>query len=342
MEVFPVTKCSKAAGWLLLSAVLLVSCGPGRRVAGAPAVETKAAVSPAIAAGQYSGITHIDGSRYAVVDDKLPGGGIVFFDIDMDPGTGAIRLVRAEVPPATKLSNVSGRDGEGIAYANGKLYVSAESDQSIREYDLDGNPTGQAFAIPAEMGVENIVPNGGFEAFTYSPATGCFWATTERPLLQDTVVPRLHRLQRFDARFRPDRQYLYQMDEPLRTPDGTRAYIHGISALAALDDGSLVVLEREVSVPAGWVKALNETVSVTKLYQVTPSGNGRDILPKHLLLEFTTRASDLANFEGMCQGPVLRDGRRTLLLIADSQGGGGGWTREYLKIVILPANNPEK
>ena len=304
--------------------------------ASAPVVETKATVTPAIASGQYSGITHIAGSRYAVVDDKYRGGGILFFDIELDPVTGTIGQVRTEIPPATKLANVSGRDCEGIAYADGMLYVSAETDQSIREYDLAGNATGRTFAVPEEMGINRIHPNAGFEAFTYNAVTRHFWTTTERPLLKDTLVPRLHRLQRFNDSFQPDRQYLYQMDEPFASPADTRAYIHGISAMTALDDGSLLILEREVYVPTSLVRAIGETFSVTKIYQVVPSGDGSAILPKHLLVEFTTRAANLANYEGMCLGPVLQDGRQTLLLIADSQGGYGGLTKEYLKVILLP------
>ena len=318
--------------------------------ASAPAVETKATVTPDIASGQYSGITHIAGSRYAVVDDKYRGGGILFFDIELDPVTGAVGRVRTEIPPATKLANVSGRDCEGIAYADGMLYVSAETDQSIREYDLAGNATGRSFAVPAEMGINRIHPNAGFEAFTYNAVTRHFWTTTERPLLKDTLVPRLHRLQRFNDSFQPDRQYLYQMDEPFASPTDTRAYIHGISAMTALDDGSLLILEREVYVPTSLVRAIGETFSVTKIYQVVPSdsaaipaggssgdtSDGGAILAKRLLVEFTTRAANLANYEGMCLGPILQDGRQTLLLIADSQGGYGGLTREYLKVILLP------
>ena len=44
---------------------------------------------------------------------------------------------------------------------------------------------------------------------------------------------------------------------------------------------------------------------------------------------------DLANFEGMCLGPTLPDGTRTLLLIADSQNGSGGLTQEYVKVILL-------
>ncbi len=333
---FPMTKHLLSILWAALLATVLVSCGPTRRMTTASSVETKATVSPAIAAGQYSGITRISDNHYAVVDDKLRGGGIVFFTVEVNRANGEIGRVQAMVPPATKLSNVSGRDCEGIAFADDKLYVSAESDQSIREYDLSGNETGRCFTIPKEMAVESIHPNAGFEALTYSASTRHFWTTTERPLLSDTVVPRLHRLQRFNASFQPDAQYLYQMDEPLKSSDGTRAYIHGIPALAALDDGSLIVLEREVYVPASLMRAISETVSVTNLYQVNPTGDGKSILPKRLLAEFSTGAANLANYEGMCLGPVLQDGRRTLILIADSQGGYGGLTREYLKVIILP------
>ena len=84
------------------------------------------------------------------------------------------------------------------------------------------------------------------------------------------------------------------------------------------------------------MRAIGETFAATKIYQVFPSGDGSAVLPKRLLVEFTTRASNLANYEGMCLGPMLKDGRKTLILIADSQGGYNGLTREYLKVIILP------
>jgi hypothetical protein len=37
----------------------------------------------------------------------------------------------------------------------------------------------------------------------------------------------------------------------------------------------------------------------------------------------------------MCLGPVLPDGRRTLVLIADSQRGSGGLTNEYVKVILF-------
>ena len=59
------------------------------------------------------------------------------------------------------------------------------------------------------------------------------------------------------------------------------------------------------------------------------------MLEKKLLLSFNTYALNLADYEGMCLGPVLPDGTQLLLLIADSQGGMGGLVGEYLKVIKL-------
>ena len=312
-EAEPVTKSTKAA-----SSVIVLE-----------------QVSPAIAAGQYSAITWLGGNRYAVVHDKLNGGGIVFFDIDMQPTTGAIGRVTVTIPDATRLSGTTGMDNEGIAYANGKLFVSAEYDQSIREYELDGTPTGRSLRIPEAFQRDRISGNAGFEALTFHAATGLFWTTTEGPLLADQATPLLHRLQSFGTDLKPARQYLYQMDKPVQSADATRAYVHGISAMAALDDGRLIVLEREVYVPSSILRALTETFSLVKLYVVRPEGKEGSLLPKTLLASFSTSMANLANYEGMCLGPTLSDGRHTLLLIADSQGGMSGLTNEYLKVIIF-------
>ena len=307
--------------------------------------------------GQYSGIASVSGNRYVVVDDKLPGGGIVFFDIPLRKnGTVRVGSVQRIVPEATSSAGVTGLDNEGIVYAEGKLYVSAENDQSIREYNLDGSATGRTFSIPADMGPSAILRNGGFEALAWNPVTSKFWTTTEFPLKKDGKASRLHRLQRFDAAHQPDGRWLYQMDEPVmaeKDRGSVMAYAHGISAMTALDDGRLIILEREVYVPVGDPREiLDRSFTKMKLYVVDPSGDSETILPKQLLCEFETRITlttagidvALANYEGMCLGPRLPDGRRCLILMADSQAGMASLasrigrktlTREFVKVLLL-------
>lgn len=335
----------------LVSLALTSAFGQSLRVTELP--QQQLYVTP----GQYSGIAWVSWDRYAVVDDKLPGGGIVFFDIPLrNDGSVRTAQVRRTVPEATRASSVAGRDNEGVVYADGKLYVSAEGDQSIREYELDGNPTGFSFSIPADMGVRAIEKNGGFEAFTWNPVTRKCWTTTEFPLKADGKVSRLHRLQRFAVGHQADGRWLYQMDEPLmaeKERGAVMAYVHGISAMTALDDGRLLVLEREVYVPvAEPQEVLARAFTNTKLYLVNPSGSPTEVLPKQLLCEFETRIVltmagidiALANYEGMCLGPRLPDGRRCLLLIADSQAGMASLaaklgrntlTREFVKVLLL-------
>lgn len=306
----------------------------------APAADLKATPLPAalmdIEPGEFSGITHISGHRYAVVDDKLKGGGIVFFSIPLD-AYGNVGTVKMQVAEGTAQAAGKARDCEGIAFerATSTLYVSSEN-QEIRGYDLTGKETGKAFRIPKDLGSKEIEPNRGFEALTYNDATGLFWTTTESPLKKETFLPRILRLQSFTGDGEPLERYFYQTGEPLRSSAGTSAYVHGVPALAALPDGRLIVLEREVYVPKGsfWDK-LTDSFTKIDLYLVDPVHDTAGILRKSLLCSFRTSALDLANFEGMCLGPALPDGARTLLLIADSQRGSGGLTNEYVKVILL-------
>lgn len=286
--------------------------------------------------GEFSGITHISGNRYAAVDDKLKGSGIVFFSIPLD-SYGNVGTVRMQVADGTSQATGKARDCEGIAFvpADGTLYVSSEN-QEIRGYDLAGKENGKSLRVPKDLGIKNIQSNRGFEALTYNDATGLFWTTTESPLKSDTFLPRLLRLQSFTADGKPGERFFYQTDKPLRSSKGTSAYVHGVPALAALDDGRLLVLEREVYVPNGgfWDK-LSDSFTKIDIYLVDPVHDTAGILRKSLLCTFRTGALDLANFEGMCLGPTLPDGQRTLVLIADSQRGSGGLTNEYVKVILL-------
>ena len=125
----------------------------------------------------------------------------------------------------------------------------------------------------------------------------------------------------------------------------------GVPALCALDDGRLIVMERELNIPKAYVGG----EAIIKLYlvnpvQVLPISEQQNMeklpetyfLPKRLLLTFKTRIMpwklDYANYEGMCLGAKLQDGRQTLLLINDSQASAGEGPyrlKDYLKVVAI-------
>ena len=277
------------------------------------AVDVKTAKNYGTGLGQYSAITWLGDNHYAVIHDKEKGGGIVLFDFDI-ANDGTIGDVTISVPAETSGSSVTNMDNEGIAFYNNKLYVSPTL-------------TGISFTIPADMAVGMISSNMGFEALTYNATTHLFWTTTEGALPKDNYIPRLHRLQSFGENGQPSTRFLYQMDAPAYSGDGADQYVHGISAMAALDDGRLIVLEREV-----YVKTSTYTANgVAKLYVVDPVHDTAGILRKSLLTTINTSGLQLANYEGMCLGPTLSDGSRCLILISDSQG----TAYEFLQVVTI-------
>jgi len=329
-------------------------------------VQVKDQVEMSVTPGNYSGITYLQPGtvsgtyKFAVVDDKLGGGGIVFFTIPIssDGEVDGANIV-LETPAGTTGESV--RDNEDIVAVGTDLWVAAE-DQSIRKYAVaDGAGGTVQFTIPADMQTSCITPNAGFEALAYNAATGKFWTTTELPLKKDTFLPRLHRLQRFDADGQPDARYLYQMDEPTKSAAeaaAAKSYVFGIPAITALDDGRLFVLEREVYVPSSLSQIVSDTFAKVKIYVVDPLHDEAGILRKSLLTAFQTGVEDivvtsynppagyisasLANYEGMCLGPDFGD-YHSLILIADSQGGSPqsymsmsmNLTKEWIKVILF-------
>ena len=308
--------------------------------------------------GEYSGITPLADGRYALVHNSAKGGGIYLADIRFNGGRVASASI--EAAPGTTESTLV-RDPEGIAFVprTGTLWVSGEKDQQILEYDLEGRPTGRSMRVPQGFAAADLATGNGFEALSYSAGTGRMWTVTEEPLKADAdwfpagENRRMLRLLAFDEpTCAPVLSRFYAMDAPTQSPASGDTYVHGVSDLLALDDGTLLVMEREVYVPAyksgdraSMLSMLVSAVTQTKLYIVDTSGT-EAILPKVLVKSFETRfpgalsllmGSDpvLANFEGMCLGPVV-DGHPTVLLVNDSEKGrGNSYARlqDYLKVI---------
>lgn len=293
----------------------------------------------AVPAGNYSGITWLGGTRYAVADDKSPTAGFHLMDIVTDSLTGRILSVRHAGFMTDGLPN---RDEEGICYVPqwGTLFVSGEADDRILEYDLQGRLTGRRLAVPEVFGT--AYPNRSFEALTYNAVTHRFWTTSENSLRADGDLPSVShkvrsrlRLQGFGDDLQPAGQYWYVTDAPVATRSRGTDY-QGVCGLAALDDGRVVVLEREVYIPP---RKIGSFVHV-KLYQVTPAEHqpGTE-LEKQLLAEFRTRinltARSFANYEGLCVGPRLPDGRLVLVLVCDSQNQHRGWLKDWFRTVLV-------
>jgi hypothetical protein len=294
-----------------------------------------------VPAGNYSGITWMGGSKYAVANDKSPTTGFYLMTINTDSITGELLSVRLD----TFLTcGQPTRDEEGVCYMpqNQTVFVSGEKDQEILEFDLHGQLTGRKLNIPEIF--KTAYSNRGFEALTYQQKTHRFWTTSENTLQADGEKPTIDkkiknrlRFQSFGDDLQPKEQYWYETDSAIvKKRKGTS--IMGVGGLAALDDGRIVVLERELYFP----KKQIGSYCLVKLYVVNPSQQQPgELLNKSLLTTFRTKFNitrhNFANYEGICVGPKLADGRQLLLLICDSQNQYKGVMRDWFKPVVLPS-----
>ena len=270
----------------------------------------------ALPPGNYSGITALGNHRYAVVSDKSEKDGFFVLHIVIDSIKGRISILENEGFRSCGLPN---RDMEGICYhpATNTVFISGEQDNEVYEYSLDGQRTGRRLEMPAIFKEANH--NYGLESLTYDSNRHLFFTTSERPLKGDSLL----RIQSFGDDLKPQRCYFYRPDAPI-----SRKHFHGVSEICSLDDGRLLVLERQIRVPRLKIGAS----TTIRIYEVTPSDE--PILEKRLLTEFRTRLNftsrKFANYEGLCQ--VAPD---WLLLVADSQNRYKGILRDCFLMIKI-------
>lgn len=314
-----------------------------------------------IPAGNYSGITHIENDRYALVSDKQEADGWTEVSIRFLPSgnIGEMHFIAHHYDSQTQ---GKARDSEGIAYVPRQgFFIAAENDQQITEVTHEGIPTGRHLAVPPCFRTANTFNNYGFESLTYDTAKGIFWTTTEQGLKTDVGTPAtfehrtptLLRIQSFGPNLQPRHQYAYKTEAPV-TARKPRKYAFGVPELLALDDTTLLVMEREINIP----KHYNRARCSIRLFSVNPvrhqpitdttqplsETDSAQFLQKKEVAAFHTGMrlfgrKNFANYEGMCLGPKLSGGRQTVLLIADSQGRAGKGPFhliDYIRVMIIP------
>ena len=257
-----------------------------------------------------SAVSRIDGDRYYCVDDR--GGMLYEATIALRDGAVAFSTNRAV--------RLKGRvDIEGCAYdpLTGNVWVSDEDDTSVRAFDPATGREVASLDVP-EVYLKNARRNRSLESLAISPDGLRLYTANEESLRCDaTNVVRIQEFVRGGARdaFRPARQFRYTVDPAGGKPFGKRT-VSGVSALLALDDGSLLVLEREFS-----VKILPSFR--IRIYRITPGAEGKTLLWEE--------PSTFSNYESMCLGPRLPDGRQSLVLVSD----GGAGALETVRVLAV-------
>lgn len=283
-----------------------------------------------------SGVTWLDGNRYAAVldnNDKL-----ITFTLEVEDD-GRVR--KLELGPGLTLAQR--HDHEGIAFnwiTGQSCFISDEASRTpppgdlplVREYRLSDGALLSTLSTPEVFAQRRI--NRGFESLSASPDMNCIWTANEEALAVDgpastrklPTMVRLLRFNRIGDTYAPGPQFAYPI-EPIHAPagdrrgDGYRQSCSGLCDLVVLADGRLLALERSFAFN-GLLSSLQTRifeVDVTQANNVSSfaSLKGQRFTPasKRLL-----HKGDLANLEGLCLGPQLAGGGRLLVGVADNNG----------------------
>lgn len=265
-------------------------------------------------AGNYSGIAALGNGHYALVSDKSETDGFFVVCMEIDTVKGRITSLENEGYRSSGLPN---RDMEAICYrpSTNTVFIAGEKDNEVYEYQLDGQRTGRRLEMPETF--KQADHNYGIESLTYDAHSHLFYVTSEHILKGDS----LHRIQTFGDDLLPRQEYLYRADKPISSK-----HIFGVSELCALDDGRLLVLERQIRVPRMKIGAS----TTIRIYETKPLDEV--LLEKRLVKEFRTHINlvsrRFANYEGLCQ-PFPG----WLLLVADSQNRLKGYLRDWFLLI---------
>lgn len=340
-----------------MSAVLLSLAASAASAADVPCIECKLSIetvshatrpySSMYGAEQISGITYAGGDLYYAVDDNDNKLYPVTLMIDRDTGSLASGTNGMAVAAGVVMCEAS--DVEGCAFdpASGKVWVSQETSALVREYDpLTG---GLLRSAPVPVVQKQCVTNYSLEALTISGDGLTMWTCNEEALKVDgslatNSVGSVVRLTRFTrgsvyGNWAPNGEWAY-MTEPIGSVKDSHTR-SGVSALCALPNGALLVLERRCYNPEGFFPDFQ-----IRIYQVNFSG-ATDVssifalkgatytaTAKTLLWEYH-HGSNMPNYEGMCLGPRLNDGSCTIVLVSD----GGSYAEEGVFTLKLKGLN---
>ena len=290
-----------------------------------------------------SGITRVGGDTYYAVCDS--GGLLHQMTIRIDRDTGVI--TGCVFGATVTLEGKGRRDLECVAWddANRLVWVGDERDGSIRAFQPVTGKRAKTLDVPEVYGAFRY--NRSFEALSIRANGLEMWTCNEEALCRSDAVnkkgipvddgPRttrergtVVRIQKF-TRVTPQSdwkmagQWAY-MTNPIGGMDFLGKSRNGVAEICCLDDGTVLVMEREMSIKE-W--SLMPSF-LCRVYQVDFAGatdvsdisslNGAKYSPVSKTAVFD-RNTGLAMYEGLCLGPRLADGTRSMIMISDGDAG---------------------
>ena len=212
---------------------------------------------------------------------------------------------------------------------------------------VDEVPTPAIFRMSQE---QEIGPrhNLAFEGLSFAPGGDSVWLAMESALYQDGPIATpsagaVARLTHLDRDGKVLAQFAYPLDPIQAVPTGKNGD-NGVSEFLALDDRHALVLERSGVEGADgiWKMYIRiyeiDTTGATDIVAL-PSLAGANYQPvsKRLVIDLakTPHLGRIDNIEGMSWGPMLADGKRSLVLVSDNNFNPAQIT-QFLAFEVLP------
>ncbi|GAB1855646.1 esterase-like activity of phytase family protein [Flavobacteriaceae bacterium MHTCC 0001] len=299
--------------------------------------------------GGLSGIDYKNGNWCFISDDANPP--IRFYEADitynLDGFTNVTINNMVELKDKDGNSFANGTvDPESIRYTkNGNIIWCSEGQINqgiapfVRFSDTSGNFIDETqLADKYKISTDNSKGprhNGTFEGLSVAKYKQGYWVAMELPLIQDGEAPKITdtespvRIAYIDKNGNFGKEFAYELDPVVRQATPTSFTVNGLVEVLEYKKNRFLVLERSFS--TGFSDGGNDV----KIYEVDAS-NATDIsnIPsltdatyttskKTLLFDLEDIRSLLAdgvidNIEGITFGPVLENGHRSLVLVADN------------------------
>ena len=273
------------------------------------------------------GIVWVTNSTYWAVTDWRP---VVWeLELPIDPADGRLKECRLK-----RMCRPEGAvDVEGIVRDpfDGSMIIADERVGCVRRHDaLTGRQIGE-IELPPVM--KDTYKDSGIESLTMSRDGLTLWTCTEEAVKgdgprstktcgTDVRLVRLRR-ERKGAQWKCDGQLVYRTDtivgDPWYSSKNLDLSRSGVAELCVLDDGTLLVLEREFSkvlFPRLRCRVYETDLSgATDVQGLQSIANAPALkrVEKKMLFETT----GFTMYEGMCQGPSFPDGSRLVMLVSD-------------------------
>jgi 5'/3'-nucleotidase SurE len=248
-------------------------------------------------------------------------------------------------------------DPEGIALnSRGTLFIASEGDARqiippfLNEFSLTGQqiselpvPSQYSPTVDNSSGIRN---NLAFESLTITPNQRFLYAATENSLNQDGPRATLEngslaRILKYDLTTGAViQEFVYEVEAIPQSPDPADGFAdNGLVELLAIDNnGTLLAMERSFAVGVGNTIKIFEiqtqgTLDVSRLpdlFREDPlEDDGEVIPPSPFEIDPAVRKREILdvqrdlgispdNIEGMTLGPILPDGRQSLILVSDN------------------------